>query len=309
MACSPVACVTAVRQYVNTSTRMTRLTYLVPDELAHVASFLSLYEQIAFFNTCKHTTCIKDTIIANRKQCRTAKLLVCKNTLNTLIDTTLTESFVTWLIELTMLTKKSVSRCLVECTLCEAMAAQGNLSLLQWAYEKGYYWEQSNYFCFIAAKRGHLEIIQWVLTTGCTWNSDFCVNAAANGHIDIVKWGYENRFNCNSSRCSHYAAAYGHVEVLEWLIDNGCEYDSRVCAFSAAQSGNVEVLKCLFKHGTIAWDESLCATAAARGDLELIKWARKHGCPWDSMTLKIAARYNHRNVLEWAAENGCPSWS
>ncbi len=134
---------------------------------------------------------------------------------------------------------------------CELAAESGQLNILKWAIEKGYYseYDWDSKICSIAARNGHLEILKWAREKGCGWTATTCINAAIKGHLHILKWAVENGCNWDKRVC-RCAARNGHLDVLKWARINGCD-----------------------------WDSSVCSSATVAGHLHVLKWARENGCP------------------------------
>ncbi|CAB9530071.1 ankyrin repeat protein (Partial), partial [Seminavis robusta] len=68
---------------------------------------------------------------------------------------------------------------------CNAIATVGNITIMQWARQKGFRWYQWTSAC--AAQNGHLEMLQWLRQNGCLWNELTCASA---------KWAHENVVHC-----------------------------------------------------------------------------------------------------------------
>ncbi|CAB9513807.1 ankyrin repeat protein [Seminavis robusta] len=65
-----------------------------------------------------------------------------------------------------------------------AIAKFGNITLMQWARQQGFPWDEQT--CFLAAYSGHLEMLQWLRKNGCPWNEWTCSSAAQNGQLEIL---------------------------------------------------------------------------------------------------------------------------
>jgi hypothetical protein len=73
---------------------------------------------------------------------------------------------------------------------CQAIARCGHLSVLQWARESGYNWDEAT--CAEAAGGGHLELLQWARGNGCDWDEGTCHAAAAEGRVEVLRWSMVN---------------------------------------------------------------------------------------------------------------------
>ena len=160
------------------------------------------------------------------------------------------------------------------------VAAEGSISLLQWAKEEmiqWYAWDGSR-CCEVAIKGGHLELLKWLMKNDEDgWNhGKSCAWAAEEGHLDVLKWLRENRCTWNEETCTA-AARGGHLDLLKWLRENYCP-----------------------------WDRLAGSVAAEGGHLEMLIWARGNGCPVDSGTCDRAAAGGHLPILKWLKEIGCP---
>jgi hypothetical protein len=103
--------------------------------------------------------------------------------------------------------------------LCELSAKYGNLDILKYAHEHGYFWNV--WTCFFAAKNGHLACLQYLHEHGCPWNEWTCEYAAENGHLDCLKYSHEHGCLWNEETCK-YASQNGHLDCLQYLHEHGC---------------------------------------------------------------------------------------
>ncbi|KAL6054459.1 Ankyrin repeat domain-containing protein [Balamuthia mandrillaris] len=186
-------------------------------------------------------------------------------------------------------------------SVCSAIAAIGNLSMLQWVRDRGCPWDEST--CSAAAGKGHLEVLQWAREQGCPWQESTCNKAAMNGHLHVLQWARAHGCPWNEDTCSE-AALNGHLHVLQWARAQGCPWDMWTCA-RAAWNGHLDVVKWA-QENRCTWDETTSANAAHSGCLDILQWVRENGCPWDHSTCYKAASNGHVEVLKWAWEQGCP---
>ncbi|CAB9526936.1 expressed unknown protein [Seminavis robusta] len=130
---------------------------------------------------------------------------------------------------------------------CTAIAKIGNLTVMKWARQKGFPWNEKT--CAGAAKNGHLKMLQWLRENGCPWNV----------------------WTCSS------AARFGHLKILKWARENGCPWDANTCS-CAAEKGQLEVLKWA-RAKDCPWSEWTFHTARIHNEIEAIQWLRDNGCP------------------------------
>ncbi|CAB9499976.1 ankyrin repeat protein [Seminavis robusta] len=95
---------------------------------------------------------------------------------------------------------------------CNAIAAVGNIMVMQWARQQGFPWNERT--CAYAAKNGHLEMLQWLREHGYT-----CSYAAKAGHLEILQWARNNGCRWDDMTSSR-PAENGHLEVIKWSCEN-----------------------------------------------------------------------------------------
>jgi len=110
--------------------------------------------------------------------------------------------------------------------LCGKFSSIGNLSLLKYAHENGFGWDEET--CCGAASSGHLDCLMYAHVNRCSWNYKTCSNASANGHLECLKYAHENGCDWNCSTCIN-ASAQGHLECLKYAHENGCLWYSLTC--------------------------------------------------------------------------------
>ncbi|KAL6059217.1 Ankyrin repeat domain containing protein [Balamuthia mandrillaris] len=159
-------------------------------------------------------------------------------------------------------------------SVCSAIAATGNLSMVQWVRARGCPWDEST--CSVAARKGHLEVLQWAREQGCPWQESTCNKAALNGHLHVLRWARAQGCPWNRWTCAR-AAWNGHLDVLKWARENGCTWDETTSA-NAAHSGRLDVLQWVRENGC-PWGHSTCYEAASNGPVEVLKWAWEHTLP------------------------------
>ncbi len=117
--------------------------------------------------------------------------------------------------------------------ICKLAAESGQLNILKWTIEKGYYsgYDWYSDIFSVAARNGHLGVLKWTREghldvlkrareNGYEWSAVTCINAAIKGHLHILKWAVEN--GCNwDKRVISYATTNGHLDVLKWARENG----------------------------------------------------------------------------------------
>jgi hypothetical protein len=69
--------------------------------------------------------------------------------------------------------------------ICTLAARAGQLTVLQWARQQKYFWNELT--CMQAAI-GHLEVLQWARKQGCPWDEITCAVAAYGGYLEVLKW-------------------------------------------------------------------------------------------------------------------------
>ena len=195
------------------------------------------------------------------------------------------------------------------------IASQGNISLLQWAWDNGCPLDSST--SSMAAKRGHLEVLKWAIERDCTWENATFLMAARGGHLEVLKWvkenGWINEEISYPPKLSLYqeicieAARGGHLEVLKWVKENGCSWDreercSRMYD-AAAYGGHVEVLKWLRETYPGNLLGETFADAARGGHIETLEWLRENGCTCNSRACYYAAMMGNMRVLNWLKEH------
>src|SRR5271156_4585165 len=100
-----------------------------------------------------------------------------------------------------------------------------------------------------SAQRGHLSLLKWAREKGYPWNEFTPRAAALGGHLEILKWFRENKCPWDSEWICYYAAKAGHLHILQWCWNNDCYYfDSWTCR-KASQGGHFEILKWLHTKG------------------------------------------------------------
>ena len=112
--------------------------------------------------------------------------------------------------------------------------------------------------CSLAAKYGQLKILIWARENGYFWCENTC-RYAAQGHLACLKYLHEQ--GCPWDEWTCRLAARGYLECLKYAHEKGCPWDVWVCENAAR--GHLECLKYLHEHGC-PWDESTCINAAAR---------------------------------------------
>ena len=82
---------------------------------------------------------------------------------------------------------KKLSKPIKQKLICGTITCYGSLSMLKWARDLDYYWD--NKICFYAAQNGYLEILKYAIENDCPWNKDDCIELAKkNNHVKIVEW-------------------------------------------------------------------------------------------------------------------------
>ncbi|AJF97817.1 ankyrin repeat protein [Pandoravirus inopinatum] len=126
-------------------------------------------------------------------------------------------------------------------------AAEGHLSLLQWARAQGIPW--NCFACSCAAAYGHLSVLKWLRAEGCPWNGWTCSWAAEKGQLEVLQWARAQDCPWDGGTC-HSAAREGHLQVLQWAVANGCPWEAEVCRRVAAESDHDRVIAWIDMHMT-----------------------------------------------------------
>ncbi|KAL6041322.1 Ankyrin repeat-containing domain [Balamuthia mandrillaris] len=155
--------------------------------------------------------------------------------------------------------------------LYEAAAKQGQLQIMKWLKEEHgcpYKWARTSQVCSHAARSGNLEMLQWAMDNGFYWEASTFDEAAAEGHLSLLQW-VRARGHLWSLWAYGRAAQNGHVDVLKYMLEElpgvltHLPADSALKPqFWAAKAGNMEVLRFLRATTRCEWDRLTCSGAA-----------------------------------------------
>jgi hypothetical protein len=195
---------------------------------------------------------------------------------------------------------------------------RGDLSILQWLFEKKYKLDESTMDG--AIEYGNLNIIEWLFDNGVPLPSHAMETAALTGRLPILQWlkgkqcswgrTYTAPTNAVICTTSSNAVMKGDMEVLNWLMKNGCPFGGHL--FSVAVSARrLDVMIWLKAHRTTLMhppDKQTFELAASNGDIPVMEWLLKVGCPYGNAVLESAVFGGCSvEVLAWLYERNFPS--
>jgi hypothetical protein len=96
-------------------------------------------------------------------------------------------------------------------------AVRGDFELLKYTHATApRVWDGS--LCDVIAAIGNLQLLKWVRARGCSWGRHTNRNAIVGGHIDIFAWVIDN--GGYFSPRDYYLCEYmGYSEIIKWVQD------------------------------------------------------------------------------------------
>lgn len=102
--------------------------------------------------------------------------------------------------------------------ICMYAALYGNLEILEYLYESGFY---MNRWVYAAASfNGHKNILEWLLMKegdNIKWDALSCAFAARNGHFELLKWLRDNKCPLDYTVLLN-AKEFAHKEIYDWTL-------------------------------------------------------------------------------------------
>jgi hypothetical protein len=102
--------------------------------------------------------------------------------------------------------------------LCYLAAEYGNLTILKYAHENHYHWNELT--CWYAAKYGHLDCLKYAHEQGCPWDNLTCECAAQHGHLACLQYAHEHGCTWDKWTC-YFAEKNGHLDCLQYAQKHG----------------------------------------------------------------------------------------
>ena len=103
--------------------------------------------------------------------------------------------------------------------ICSNASFGGQLSVLQWGWEKRLWTEDDASFVEIgAASCGHTHILEWYKGLGKRLDAIFiCGVAIRNGRLEVLQWMRENNLTLDAIRIADLAATEKQAHIQEWV--------------------------------------------------------------------------------------------
>jgi hypothetical protein len=195
----------------------------------------------------------------------------------------------------------------------DLIAADGDLSFLQWAFTKNF-GRPSSHALDVAALNGHLRVVEWLHDgpAKLKLRSSALKEAARGGHLEVVKWLHARRCPATSAAMD-CAAENGFLHVVQWLYANRTEGCTSRALDRAARNGHLGVVQWLDGISDSFYCPAAINRAAESGHLEVVKWLhanRTEGCT--SEAFDCACHLGHLGVAKWLSANrseGCGQWA
>lgn len=156
--------------------------------------------------------------------------------------------------------------------LCNNAAAKGNLRILKFLCENGYYYDEIT--CAEAAS--NLECLKYLRELGCPWDIKTTQNAIELGNLDSLKYAIENGCPCSGFT---YRQSCRYIEIMIYLHQSGFPFTDMECGNSVYYR-NVETLKYAHEHGC-SWNRSITYYACLHRFYGCFIYAIQNGCDWD----------------------------
>jgi hypothetical protein len=190
--------------------------------------------------------------------------------------------------------------------LCWFAAYWGYLDLLRWirkTYPQASWGASAT--CHNAAANGHLTVLQWARAEGASWDTSTCNRAAAGAHTATLQWALEHGAPVDGEQLWGYAARAGNIHILQQVIlPRNLPWNESACA-RAAEGGQLHILQWLRLRGA-PWDATTPCWAAREGHLHIVKWAVEQGAPLDHRTSLAAGERGHLAIVKYIAGIGGP---
>jgi hypothetical protein len=186
--------------------------------------------------------------------------------------------------------------CYYDIDVCSEAARNGNLSILEYAYEQGC---PMNWITFAnAAGKAHIHVLKWCFEKKCQRSEKIYRNAVVSGNLECIEWVRNSGINSGTFSIK-VAFDVGHLHVIKYLIDNSiCSWNTTSNEFNnftllAASKGCIDSLNWSQSNDPILPLHKDCSnTAATNGYLDCLKWCIEKGCILDP------------NIINNVVENG-----
>lgn len=152
-----------------------------------------------------------------------------------------------------------------------------------------------------AAAQGQLEILNWAYEQGCPRHSDACDAAVKEGRLETLIWMIEHEW---PTFClSGTAIKSSRLDILEWL-DRGHEPWTEYTLTHAILRGELDIAVAI--HDRLKQrgmkECELSRQAAAVGRLDVLKWCRSRGYHDPKGEFLTAIRCRQLEVMEWLGD-------
>lgn len=175
----------------------------------------------------------------------------------------------------------------------------GHLKILEWAKDNKIPLSISTFKP--AAYNGDISTLQWVFDKGyCSGDlSSLSAEAARGGHIYTIKFLCKQGHKlCEKDFIggAKFAGETGDITILEYLINKQCPRNAKVFA-AAAYGGNINVLYWLMQHN-FPWDKRAIESAIDNNQLVALKWLYKRRVIMEG-TLPLVINTSNIDILKW----------
>jgi hypothetical protein len=178
------------------------------------------------------------------------------------------------------------------------VAKSGNLDLLIWASEKGYY--PTTKLLSKALKGGHLDIINYIYSK--TRNCPFFAYSkiAKHSRIDLLEWVKSKSKQPDQESFYNYLCKGGFIGGIKWFLEQGCQLNDRVF-LNAVKSGNLDILKWIYREYPTLSKTNLQISiwAVYRDHLDVLEWLKISNFTIDYTTVISAIKYGRLKILKW----------
>lgn len=177
-------------------------------------------------------------------------------------------------------------------SVCDAAAAGGHLSCLQYAHELGFGWDAKT--TAAAAAGGHIECLDYLYRSGCPWNEKATTTA--------IK-GDKSAPECDADN------AAGRMACLRYLIANGCEWKRSAITRALVGAGS-EWFALALELG-YPFDVEDCydiemGFSIAHGDVALVHLLKAHGYQWTKYDLVDIIKIDGVDMFDALLDAGAP---
>lgn len=113
---------------------------------------------------------------------------------------------------------------------CTWIIKSGNLPMLKWARENGYYFLHFTLNFRIQEK--HFECVEWAIDHGCLWVQNAMYMAFQLGNFNVVRWLHKKGCPWWSEELDiTFDITIEHCMILEWALKRGCPWPKNLRAF------------------------------------------------------------------------------